>query len=149
MPSLEYYTSERFIQDALVHRVSGAIPKLFEYWRVHHRIDPFLLTWPANTVLDVRGAPVNDTCKLDLKDIPQERHQTTILEAIRLTDAYALFFVEQKATEVVAILESKHGTHSWHFAVQRSGDVSILGQPTEKTDVDSVGLLWAPKRGAA
>jgi hypothetical protein len=68
---------------------------------------------------------------------------------VQKTEAYALLLVEQREQAVVVIVESNHGSKSWHIPVENHGDVSALGKPTERVDTDAIGILWRPKRAEA
>jgi hypothetical protein len=147
--NLDYYTSERFIHDDLCTLAEASIPTLYNSWKELQKIDPFLITWPAETVKAGDGAAINGACTLELKEVPKEEWRSTILEALQLTKAYALLLVEQREHEILAILESKHGSKSWHMPIQQRGDIKVLGRSTSRADTDSLGYLWRPNKGQA
>ena len=102
------------------------------------------MVWPWKKV-DYHGIYTNDVLPFDLPKDRKEWHG--FFQHLR--DKYkanAVLFVEQRDAEIVAIFESPHGTHSWHIEISAHGDVHILEAPKEKTDVDSVGLLWRPNK---
>lgn len=145
----EYITSERFIHDQLVKQADSSVRTLYKSWAKSKRIDPFLVTWPAETVMSKEGVPIEGACVLELKPFPPEERRKRIMEALRLTSAYALLLVEQHENEVRAILESKHGAHSWHLALKKRGGDVTLGNVTSQQNQSYVGLLWSPAAARA
>lgn len=144
----EYYTSERFIHDELVKRAGAGILGLFEAWKCDGYIDPFVLGWPTEPVLDDKDAPVSEACILQLEE-GRDSWSRDLSKFSQMIKAYALLFVEQTEDSVLAILESPHGTKSWTIPIHRSGDQEVLGSPKIEVDVRSIGLLWSAKRGTA
>lgn len=138
-----YYTSERFIQDALVQRAEEGIATLYDTWKRDKRIAPFTILWPATTVKDVQGVELEGPCLRELdEDRTQWRRQ--MVEAIKLTNAYAMVLVQQRDDRVLVILESQHGSVNWVLPVYRSGDVFVLGQAKRSEGGEHIGLLWRP-----
>jgi hypothetical protein len=84
-------------------------------------------------------------------DLPPEKAAwpNELKRIVKVYGAYALLLVEQHVQEVVVILESPHGTVSWHVPIRNQGNVRVLDDAEEKTDVDYIGLLWSPMRGSA
>lgn len=145
MPDREYYTSERFIWDDLCQQAESGIPSLYESWKKVRRIEPFLLAWPSEPVLDDQGILLDRTCLLDLKGDPGAWSQTFRAFAAR-TKAYALLLAEQHAGVVRTILESHHGTRSWSLPILTSGDIRYLGTPPLVADnLHQIGILWSRK----
>lgn len=141
MSDAEYYRSERFIWDNLKVQAATGIATLYETWKLRGKIEPFVLSWPAETILDDNGIPLEGSCLLELPD-DQSRWNETILHFARKTKAYALLLTEQREGEVRSILESHHGTRSWSIPVQISGDIRTLGAAVTKDDTHKVGVLW-------
>lgn len=116
-------------------------------WANNRRIKPHLLLWPSEAV-KFNGQLTEDVLPFDM---PADRSKWAELLLERVVDnkACALLLIEQRAQAVVAIFESPGGTTSWHYPIKDHGDLKILGDPEEKTDVESVGLLWRPKPAVA
>jgi hypothetical protein len=145
MTNLSYYTSERATWDYLTDIAEAGIKGLYQTWKEKRSIDPFLISWPAETLLDDNGIMLEGPCSLDL---PPERESwsQTIRYFTQRTQAYALLLTEQKEEEVRIILESHHGTRSWTLPIQLSGDLRVLGAPKREDDTQCIGLLWNPAR---
>jgi hypothetical protein len=143
MHDKEYYTSERFIWDALIRQAEKGVRGLTETWKRTKRIDPFIIVWPADTVQDSRGTDVSGPVLRELDVDPGTWEQATI-EAVKLTNAYALLRAQQGEDYVRIILESQHGARCWTLPITRSGDVYVLGKPKISVDEEHVGLLWRP-----
>lgn len=143
MVSPGYYSSERFIQDELVRRAEEGIATLYDTWKRHRAIAPFVILWPATTIRDVRGIELEGPC---LRELDQDRTQwrRQMVEAIKVTNAYALVLVQQRDDQVLVILESQHGAVSWVLPINRSGDVQVLGRAKKIEDGEHIGLLWRP-----
>jgi hypothetical protein len=144
---ISYYTSERFIHDDIVREAEAGLKSLYDTWSKHSCISPFALVWPYKPV-NFHGHKTESVLPFDL---PADRSKWTT-ELRRIADAasaYAVLLVEQRAGAVVVILESVHGTKSWHIPIENHGNVNVLGDRVEKTDTDSIGLLWSPKQGAS
>ena len=144
MPTADYYKSERFIWDELIRQTERGIQGLYRTWKRSKRIDPFLVLWPATTVKDQHGADIEGPV---VRDLPDDLSQWTqlMLEAIKLTNAYALLRVQQVSGKVSVILESHHGARCWTLPVRRSGDADVLGRPSWVDDQEHIGILWRPK----
>lgn len=139
---LDYYTSERFIHDDLCDQAEGGVKRLYEVWKKHKKIDPFLVTWPSTPVQAKDGTPIDGPCVLELYDVNREEWHPLILEALQKTSAYALLIAEQLPDEIKVILESQHGTRCWTLPITRSGDALILGNAQVTDDKECLGLLW-------
>ncbi len=144
----DYITSERFIHDSLIVQAAEGISSLYDSWKEKGSIDPFLLTWPAENVVDDDGNIVTDVCRLEL---PKEKNRWPSLfrQAISITKAYALLLVEQRSEDVRIILESPHGTRCWKVPIENHGGVKVLGKSSHTDNVESVGLLWRSNRAMA
>lgn len=142
MVAPDYYSSERFIQDALIQRAEVGISTLYDTWKQEGRISPFIILWPATAIRDHQGVELEGPC---LRELDQDKGQwrKQMAEAIGLTNAYALLLVQQRAQQVLVILESQHGVVNWDLPIQRSGDVFTLGRSRRVGD-EYVGLLWRP-----
>jgi hypothetical protein len=148
METRDYIASELFIHDDLLFKAEAAVNKLYEIWKNEGRIEPSLLTWPAEPVPSERGEPITNVCCLQLPERFEER-ATAIRLMVERTKAYGLFLVEQQEDNVRALLETPHGTRCWNIPIHRSGDVNVLGHPVVTNNRENVGLLWAPRRGSA
>lgn len=139
--------NERFIYDSLVRYADGSVKKIYEIWKRKKKIDPFLLSWPATVVKAYDGSPINDICSLELpKD--QSEWPSMFRDTVRLTNPFAVLLCEQRDKDIHLIIESEYGTRSWTIPIQRRGDVTVLGRPDVKTDVESIGMLWRPREAA-
>jgi hypothetical protein len=144
MPDLAYYTSERFIHDGLVKEARSGLKSLYATWASQSKIDPFVLVWPEKAI-DYHGHKTAGMVPFDLP-VDKKKRPAELQRLLRAADAYAMLVVEQREAAVVVIFESPHGTQSWHIPIEGHGNVDILGDPTEKTDSDYLGLLWVPTR---
>jgi len=73
------------------------------------------------------GTKVKAPVALIFDNEKQADRQQALLETIRLTKAYAILVVEQKANEIKLILSPRHGAKSWSIPIQQSGDTKVLG----------------------
>lgn len=144
-----YFVSERFIHDDLVRKVAQGIHTLYDEWRAHHRIQPFLLTWPSTPVRAEDGTSIDGACRLELADTTKDERWRLIQEAMVVTKAYALLLCEQHDDYVELILESQHGTKHWVLPIQRSGDVSVLRPAEQGANERALGLLWQKTVGSS
>lgn len=133
--------NEKVIFDDLVRWANEAVKKVYEIWKRKRQVDPFFLSWPATVVKAYDGTSVNDVCRMEL---PENRAvwPRMFREALKLTNPFAVLLCEQRERDIHLIIESEYGTISWTIPIQRRGDISVLGQPTKKTDVECIGLLW-------
>jgi hypothetical protein len=141
MPDQEYYRSERFIWDNLKIQSATGVASLYKTWKTRGKIEPFVLSWPSEAILDDNGVLFEGACLLDLPDNPSSWSES-IRAFVRKTKAYALLLTTQKEKEVQVILESHHGTRSWTIPILVSGDVRILGTAVTKDDTHKIGVLW-------
>src|SRR5262245_37388379 len=116
MADQDYYSSERFIQIALIERAELGIATLYDTWRRNGQISPFVIFWPATTVRDSNGIELEGPCLREL-DTEKANWHKQIVEGIKLTNAYALLLVQQRANKVLAILESQHGVVNWSLPI--------------------------------
>jgi hypothetical protein len=146
--NLEYYTSERFIHDDLAKKAAVALSTLQDTWNEDGKIDPFAISWVQETVHSDAGRPID---RFVLVDLPQDRAQWSgaLVATVQKTKPYALLVCEQKEDEVVAIFESQHGSRSWRYPIKSHGRVKLLGDPSTRDDVDSIGILWRAKKAQA
>lgn len=141
MPDEDYYTSEKFIWDSLTRSAENGMKGLNNAWKRGRHIAPFIITWPANAVKSHTGGLIEGPVVRSLGD-PETWRPLTV-EAIKLTDAYAVLRVVQRADHVEVLLESHHGTKHWKLDIRRSGDVNVLGPPKQQPDNQEViGLLY-------
>lgn len=141
--------NERFIHDELLRRAAKAMPAVKESWRKYMRVDPFFISWPAEHIKADDGSTITHHVLLELPKENRPAWGRLMVEAVERTLSYAILLAEQREGEVVVIFESPHGTHSWHYPIKNHGNVRVLGKPMEKTDVDSIGILWLPETGEA
>ena len=148
MQNREYYTSERFIWDNLKTKASRGIPSLYEAWKAGGKIQPFLIAWPSEPVLDDAGVPTEKEFLLELPD-----NRSSWSKAMRAfssrTKSYALLLTEQMEKELRVTLESHHGTRSWSIPILQSGDVRMLGEPTVRDNIHKIGILWGTHQQAS
>ncbi len=140
MPSLEYYTSERFIHDGIVEEARAGIDTLYDTWKRQKGIRTFVIVWPSEAVL-WRGEQTEKPVAFDAPEDPKllSRFLKKVQEK---TTAYAILLWRQQEQAVVGVLESRHGTVSWHIPILDHGNVRVLGRPEEHADKDSLGLSW-------
>lgn len=143
MPDEDYYTSEEFIWDNLTKQAERGIRGLYSTWKKVRRISPFIITWPATTVRDKEGVELEGAVVRELEEDPGTWTVHT-LEAIKLTNAYALLRVQQQEDRVQVILESQHGARCWVIPITQSGDVRVLGHAKRADGTAHIGLLWRP-----
>lgn len=124
---------------------ANGLSSVYETWATKRRIDPFVLVWPSEPV-NFHGKQTEDVMPFDLPN-DASRWPTFLRDLVKKTTAYALLLVEQREQAVVVIFESPHGTKSWNIPIKNHGNVNVLGEAKEKSDIDYIGLLWSPKRG--
>jgi len=139
--SFEDIVSERFIHTDLIDLVKKSLISIRLSWKLNGCVDPFLVLWPSEEIKADNGVPISGPILLDLPP-QQELWSQLIRNAVVRTKAYALLMCEQREVEILLIFESQHGSHSWHLPIQNCGGSKLLGDPKEKANVDSVGLLW-------
>jgi len=122
--------------------VRGTLPALYDVWKQKGSINPFVMIWPRKAVQWL-GMKTNQSVGFDM---PADRNAWPefLAEKALKNAAFALLLTERKGNEIVAILETQAGTSSWHLPVEDHGNVEVLGEPIEQTDIDSIGLLWRP-----
>lgn len=140
----DYYTSERFIWDDLIVSSERAVTGLYEHWKRAHRIDDFLITWPAEPVKAEDGSTVVQPCAFTFPANDRTPRQEIILKTIEVTKAYALLLVEELADEIQIILESRHGAKCWTIPIIKTAGARVLGPHAIDTKGRHVGLLWRP-----
>jgi hypothetical protein len=126
------------IHQDLAEEASWGLPALYDNWAKDQRIKPFMVVWPSKTI-KFEGQVVNDAVPFQLPEDPGARKEAVATYAKRAS-AWALLVVEQRTESVVVIFESPVGTKSWHLPISRHGDVKILGDPKEFTNVDYIGV---------
>lgn len=131
---------QAWAHDYVVRDARAALPSVKDVWRKKRRIDPFVMMWPRKKV-EWLGMKTNQTVGFGL---PKDRSAWTkfLAEQALQHSAFALLLVEQREDEVVAILESPAGAISWHLPIKCHGDARLLGDPVERTDAESIGLLY-------
>lgn len=145
----EYLASEKFIHDDLVAKAQAAVNHLYVIWKNEGKIEPSLLTWPAEAVVSESGEKIDGVCCMSLP-MPAADRTSAIRLMVEKTKAYGLFLVEQvEKNKIRALLETPLGTRCWNIPIMRSGDVDILGAPTVTDNRENVGLLWSPTRASA
>jgi hypothetical protein len=141
MQDPKYYTSEAFIWDDLRAKAAESLASIYDCWRRWRKVDPFLIAWPAQMVLDDECKPITGACLHELSGDPKS-WKTTFRSFAEKTHAYALLFAEQREKDVRVIIESHHGTRSWTIPIYRSGDVTVLGDPLVEDNAHRIGVLW-------
>lgn len=136
--------NERFIHDILLQRVAPGVAALYDEWREKRRITPFFLSWPAVTIYDEQGEPIEGVCRMDLSSVQRDRWTKTIVQAVQRTQAYAILLCEQRDSDVQIILESHHGSRCWTLPIERHGDIKVLGPASTRDDTECLGILWRP-----
>jgi len=144
---LDYYTSERFIHDELARRAEKGLSGLYKTWKTHRKIEPFLITWPADDKEASSGGKISGPCVLDLPTDNRDIWHDLMLGAIQATNAYAILVTEQRESDVRVVFESRHGALCWTIPIIRSGDVDVLKRPIVSTDGEHIGLLWKKGEG--
>lgn len=139
----EYIASEKFIHDDLLKNVEGGLPSITTSWRSFGRIAPFMLSWPEDDVVGDDGSVLN----VVLCELPEEpaKRASEIVGFITRTQPYALMICEQLENEVCIIFESRHGTKSWVYPIEKHGPDRVLGQARVEVDKKSLGILWRPQ----
>lgn len=140
MASLSYYTSERVIHDGIVEEARSGVQSLYRSWKSQQKIRPFVIVWPAEEIV-WNGISTSRPVAFDAP-IDESKRKDFLREVQRKAAAYAILLWVQKEKAVVGVLESIHGTKSWHLPIIDHGNVKVLGKPEEKTDVDHLGLNW-------
>ena len=140
---ISYFTSEQFIWDDLIKDVERTEKRVYKSWAEDNNVGNFAITWPSEKIQSDDGLPIT---RMVLMDLPDDRTTWSkkLQNMVVRTKAYALLLVEQKTEEAVLILESHHGTRSWHYPIERHGPDRVLGKPIIKSDTDCIGLLWQP-----
>lgn len=146
--TLDYITSEKFIHDDLVRKSQGAVNQLYAIWGTDGRIDPSLLTWPAETIMDDHGRKVEGVCILDLPHNLGARREA-IHRMVERTKAYGLLLIETIDNTVQALLETPHGAQCWTIPIHKSADSFSLGEAIITRNREHVGVLWSPIRAVA
>jgi hypothetical protein len=144
---LDYYTSERFIHDELARRAEKGLSGLYETWKTNRKIEPFIITWPADDKKARSGGKISGPCVLELPADNKDIWHDLMLGAIQTTSAYAILVAEQRESDVRVIFESRHGALCWTIPIVRSGDVDVLKRPVVSTDGEHIGLLWKKDEG--
>jgi hypothetical protein len=148
MTNKDYYTSERFIHDELLGLAAKGVEGIYEVWKTDGKINPFIIGWPSEKILDDRGIPLEDACVKELSEDRRTWSRELTAFASRIK-AYALMLAERKDSQILIIFESHHGTRSWTIPVHKSGDREVLGNKNVVDDTHSIGLLWKPHRGVS
>lgn len=149
MSFLDYIVTERFIHDDLLQELEDTLATtLLDGWKANGRVEPFLLSWPTEHVTCDDGTTVTHVFYANLPE-ETETWPQWLEAAVKKTKPYALMLGEQREDEVIVTFESPHGSRCWRFPIERHGDVQILGRPSTRDDVDSIGILWKANRGQA
>lgn len=147
--NLAYYASERFIHDdMLAEAEAGLKAAMHQSWKTKGMIDPFIISWVQKNIEADDGSIITNHV---VSNMPEDKARWThhLLLVIKRTKPYALMLCEQKEDEVVAIFESRHGTRSWRYPINKHGITRVLGEPATRDDTDCIGLLWRAKKSKA
>jgi hypothetical protein len=144
----KYIASERFMHDNFARQVEDGLPAIHDSWREKRHVDPFIVGWPSEHLQADDGSVITHNV---YRDLPEDRSKwkEALADFVHRTKPYALMLGERRADEVVVIFESKHGTKSWHYAIEKRGPDEILLDPVVKVDEVSIGLLWSPRMAKA
>jgi hypothetical protein len=136
-------TSERLVHDKLALQAESGLKGIYRNWKKRRKTLPFFITWPEDTVYALSGRPIDGPC---LMELPQDKRlwRTLMKEAVRVTKAYGILFVEQRENDVQATFETRHGARCWTMPIVRSGDVDVLKEPIVTDDQERLDLLWRP-----
>lgn len=138
-----YIASEQFIWDELLERGEAAANKAKEIWGRRRKLQTVILAWPAVAIQDDAGNEVSDVVTLAVpENVPLHQALRDLTQRVL---PYALLVAEVRKKELVVVLESHHGTRSWHYPIKRRGDVMRLGQVVRRDNADSLGVLWRPR----
>lgn len=146
---IAYYASERFIHDdMLAEAEAGLKDAIHQSWKVKGRIDPFIISWVQQNIPADDGSIITNHVVADMSE-DRSGWTNRMVHIIKKTKPYALMLCEQRETEVVAIFESRHGTRSWRYPIKMHGRTAVLGEPSTRDDIDSIGLLWRATKAIA
>ena len=144
---MKEYISEKFIHNELARRAEEGLAGLYRAWKKRKRVDPFIITWPSDTLHTESGTPIEGPCLLELPPDDKKSWRKLMIESVRFTGAYGIVFVEQRENDVQATFETRHGAKCWTMPIVRSGDVDILKEPVITVDREHLGLLWQKSGG--
>jgi hypothetical protein len=136
--------TERFIHDELMRRAEMGLPSILEAWKAKQHIEPFIISWPYSRIVGDDGSEIADFVLTDLP-ADRKRWKKLIVLTVQRVKPYALLLAEELNDCVLLIFESGHGTRSWRYPIKHHGNVRVLGDPTQRDDVDRIGILWSPK----
>lgn len=140
----EYITSERFIHDNLIRISERVVERACTMWEEGMKLTAHAIAWPADVVRADDGKAIEGAIILPM---PSQEHWSRALSAlVERTSAYGLFLLEMRERDIHAVFESHHGSHAWSVPLERHGDRIVLGEPRTSDDVESIGLLWSPKK---
>lgn len=135
--------NERFIHDELLRRAEKGLPGIHQAWRVKQHIDPFIISWPSKHLKGDDGSIITDSVLVELPE-DRKRWRPHLLRTVHRTKPYALLLAEELDDCVMVTFESGHGTRSWRWPIKDHGGMRVLGNVTQRDDVDSIGILWSP-----
>jgi hypothetical protein len=135
------------IHDEVCEQARDGLMSIPIVWRARRRIRPYVVAWPSGDI-EFHGYKTDEPVSFMMPDDRSE-WSSFLIDVARNNKAYALLLVEQREQAVVAILESHHGTKSWHYPLADHGGTLLLRDPIEKTDTESIGLLWRPDSGTS
>ena len=123
--------------------VEASMRSIHETWRRNKSVDPFLVTWPSDPIPDSKGTLISAPCILPLTE-DRSKWGRLRLAVVDKTNAYALLQVEQRESDVRAILETTEGTRCWVHPIARSGDIVRLGTARVSDNTERLNMLWFP-----
>jgi hypothetical protein len=140
----EIATHERMLREA----AAGIKDMLHKSWKEQGRVQPFVISWIQEPIICDDGTTVTNHF---WGPMPEDRSKwtTRLATVIEKTKPFALMLCEQRRDEVVVIFESREGTRSWRYPIKMHGHNPVLGDPTTRDDVDSLGVLWRAKKARA
>lgn len=137
----DYITSERAIHDELTRRCQAAVAQVYSIWKRFRNVHPTLLLWPGESLRVPSGPEFTGVVFMVLPEAKEER-PAAIVEAARRCKAFGLLTTEQLETDIRLLFESAHGTRTWRIPIKQHGDIRVLGPPSMKDNVESIGVKW-------
>jgi hypothetical protein len=131
----------KLLHEAIAKKAALGLNQIYATWRKNKKMNAFVVAWPLDTLSFKNTWPTNNEVVLDLPD-NQKTWGPIIQRVIETTGPFAVLLAQQKEDEILLVLESAHGSSSWHIPIHKHAHEHVLGQPSTKTDVDAVGLLW-------
>ena len=139
---LSYFTSERFIHDALRDQADQLVDRAREEWKKSKRVLPVAISWPSEHLKSDDGKTITHAVICPLNQLKDSR-EAVVRRLSERTKAYGLFLLERRGDEIRALFETRHGARDWKIPLKLHGDVLVAGMTTIRDDADCIGLLWS------